>query len=424
MPLNATVLFDLPQREIASLIVSKLQTSVSTSIVAGFATPEGMRLLMPGLSHQPKNLKEMVVGAGTYQAYEAFDSLIALGVPHTNLFVHLGHTRQTGANAKHRFYRYHPMLHSKIYYTEQAEGNACAIVGSHNITGFALGGLNGEAAVLLEGSNDSPEFEKVRAHIEKAKQESVNYASHMKTAYSWWTYQFMEGLSAKAMDLPREGDAKRTLIIISAVAGGKLPDVGDVIYFELPSALGTIQHLKAEVHIYLFDKLPPTPAVGLASLHLARKALWCQPQGLELGGGGVELQADWQIIDQKNPLLAPVTPPFRPKRSGDTQQVRVEASYLLKGKFEYIFAEPQSRWSPELDRNVVLKPEDAHVRIFQGKYHQVNPESYEWYLVKGLYQESGPKTEYQEALAGLSPEGGSYLMISQRRREISEGSKS
>lgn len=36
-----------------------------------------------------------------------------------------------------------------------------------------LGGLNGEAAVLLEGTNDSPEFEKVRKHIATARSQAV-----------------------------------------------------------------------------------------------------------------------------------------------------------------------------------------------------------------------------------------------------------
>ena len=47
------------------------------------------------------------------------------------------------------------MLHSKVYLFEMPEEKSTAFVGSHNITGFALGGLNGEAGVLLEGPASS-----------------------------------------------------------------------------------------------------------------------------------------------------------------------------------------------------------------------------------------------------------------------------
>ena len=61
---------------------------------------------------------------------------------------HWAETSSSGA--KHRFYRYHPMLHSKVYLLDMGDDNACAFVGSHNLTGFSLLGLNGEAGILIE----------------------------------------------------------------------------------------------------------------------------------------------------------------------------------------------------------------------------------------------------------------------------------
>ncbi len=71
-----------------------------------------------------------------------------MGVPLDRIRVHLGHTRESGTK-KHPFVRHHPMLHSKIYYMEMPNDEACAFIGSHNVTSFALRGLNGEAAVML-----------------------------------------------------------------------------------------------------------------------------------------------------------------------------------------------------------------------------------------------------------------------------------
>jgi hypothetical protein len=82
------------------------------------------------------------------------------------------------------------------------------LLGSHNMTGFALMGLNGEASIMIEGEVDHPEFQKIRDHIEQARSEAVLYDISMKEAYSWWTLQFMEGLTQKTKDIPR------TMIIV------------------------------------------------------------------------------------------------------------------------------------------------------------------------------------------------------------------
>lgn len=64
------------------------------------------------------------------------------------------------------------MLHSKVYYMEYRDGSASVFIGSHNLTAFAMGGLNGEASILLEGEKDSTEFEAVRQHIANARKSS------------------------------------------------------------------------------------------------------------------------------------------------------------------------------------------------------------------------------------------------------------
>jgi transposase len=40
------------------------------------------------------------------------------------------------------------------------------------------------------------------------------------------------------------------------IGGQGLPGSSDVIYFELPRAIGKVQSLSAEVHLYLFNTLP------------------------------------------------------------------------------------------------------------------------------------------------------------------------
>ena len=148
MPVNSTVLFGTPHTAIASLIRARIDASISTRVVTGFATLGGLAAIETPIRANPNKLKTLVVGAATYPAFQALDELIVAGVSQSNLRVHLGHTSFTGGR-RHPFVRYHPMLHSKIYYMDMPGDAACVFVGSHNLTSFALGGLNGEASVLL-----------------------------------------------------------------------------------------------------------------------------------------------------------------------------------------------------------------------------------------------------------------------------------
>lgn len=157
MTLSVQVLFGCPQQEIASLLSDRLNRCVSASLVAGFMTVDGIEAIGAPIRAIPGKLTRLVVGAGTWRAFDALDGLITAGVSRSALHVHLGHTRPSGTN-KNPFHRYHPMLHSKIYLLDMGNGNAAAFVGSHNLTGFALRGLNGEAGVLLEGPTNSPEI--------------------------------------------------------------------------------------------------------------------------------------------------------------------------------------------------------------------------------------------------------------------------
>lgn len=417
MSVTATVLFDTPQCEVASLLRQKLARSVHTQIVAGFATVEGMAAIEKPISKNPASIDTFIVGAGTYRAFEAFDKLLSVGVPSDRLHVHLGHCRSTGSSARYRFYRYHPMLHSKVYYLEHGDGTATALIGSHNVTGFALLGLNGEAAVMLEGDQSSPEFAKVRNHIASARAEAVEYNPAMKTAFAWWTHQFMEGLADKANDIPREGEGKKTIVIL-CTCEGNLPRKGNRIYFELPAALGKIQSMKAEVHIYVFDSLPRTPSEGLARLATARESYWCRTIGLEEARGGVELRADFYLDDLSRPNLRPTPTPFRPAAMTDKQQVRVEVRGNVHGSFEYLFGPRGTRWVPDLDQNSAVRVSQDDVGLFES-LDLIPQEHQPWSLVRNLLpEEATTDDKYLSALEQMSPESGAYLMMSPRRRVL------
>ena len=55
------------------------------------------------------------------------------------------------------------------------DSSAAAFVGSHNLTGFALRGLNGEAGILLEGPVGASAFDELRSHIDESYRQAVPY---------------------------------------------------------------------------------------------------------------------------------------------------------------------------------------------------------------------------------------------------------
>ncbi len=430
MAVSVQVLFDRPQREIASLLCDRLAKCRSASLVAGFMTVEGIEAIAAPLRASPRMLAGLVVGAGTWRAYDALDRLVDAGVDPTSLRVHLGHSRATGPNAKHSFYRYHPMLHSKVYFLEMPDGTAAAFVGSHNLTGFALLGLNGEAGILLEGKATEPEFEALRRHIATAAAQAVPYDPTMKEAYSWWTSQFIDGLRAKASDIPDPDDAenKRTVVVIAARGDPPLPQKDEVIYFELPSALGrSIRSVDTEVHIYVFPALPSSPARALQQIGSASASLWCTTTGLITDQGGQQLQADWYIDDRRLPDLKRAPTPFQPTPGAGMEQIRVKVRGSVFDSFEYLFHRGRTDWMPVFDEDAeeasLIAPAEA--RPMLADLDLVPKEDLRWSRVRGLVPADAVGREgYLQALQDSAPESGSFVLFSLRRRKLELRDKS
>ena len=412
MTISAHVLFGRPQREIASLLRGKIKAAASVCIVSGFATIEGVEAIFPLIRANVAKLACLVVGAATYRAFEAFDRLIDAGVPMTRLFVHLGHTRATSGNAKYAFVRYPPMLQSKIYYMDMGDGSAAAFIGSHNLTGFALHGLNGEAAVLLDGPIDSTEMLVVRTHIDEVAAQAVNYSPGMKEAYAWWAAQFFESLQKKVDDAPRDGDAARTIVLLSAKAKAPYPKAGDIIYFEIPELLAQINSMSTDVHLYIFPAGPASPYAGLNDIDSASKALWCRIIGIEREEGGVELKADWHIAGRRDPRLLKAAVPFRPVTAAGMRQVRAKVRADSKERFDYLFSPAKPDWAPVFDDGegaTIRVPKEEEARFSALEISP--PEDLDWQLVRGLTPRQAEGDEAKRgALVEYSPEGDGFIL--------------
>lgn len=407
--MKAKVLFGRPQREIASLLRKRLAACDSASLVAGFVTSAGMKAVIGPLRERPAILRHLVVGAANYGAFEACDRLLGVGVDPGSLLVHLGFTRATGRPPG--FVRYHPMLHSKVYLMEMPDDTACALVGSHNLTKFALTGLNGEAAVLLEGPASSRVFRRIRRHVAEAVDQATPYESSMKEAYVWWAQQYVAGWAAEFRDGPAPPSGQRSIVVMAERSGRDLPRAGDRVYFEIPEEIET--SLRTVVHLYLFDELPGTPARGLGELDKAH-AFACVTRGVSDDQGDLEVSADWQIDSPANPLFGRTPDPFRPSPAPGLKQVRVQVGGALSGGFEYLFdPAPRPTWRPTLLEEEAFR-ERGQVGGARGREEA-------WYRVMNLAR-NHPKERVSRldrlALTHMSLDSGNYILMPLGRRRL------
>lgn len=420
MSISVEVLFGKPQTEIASRLRERMHRCQSVSMVSGFATAEGLEQVVGPVQSNPAKLECLVVGAGTFRAFEAFDGLLDAGVAPSKLFVHLGMTRQSGGR-KNPFARYRPMLHSKVYLFDMGSDRACAFVGSHNLTGFAMRGLNGEASVFLEGDAKDLAFVELRRHVTISVATASQYESWMKEAYAWWTGQFLDGLKVEINDAPKDSESRTTIIVMAASDGSGEPLPRERIYFELPLALA-IDSLRPEFHVYVFDALPSSPAIGLQELSKARACLRCTTLGLDRDRGNREVLTDWYIDDRKQAVLRRAPTPFRPNPAQGFQQVRVQVEESIVPNFEYLFDSERLTWSPVLDTSNQLAAPDEDLGSPQKKSSRKRPEDGAWYPVSRLEpREQEASKMNQVALFEASPSSGSYIVVSPRRRRAIRG---
>jgi hypothetical protein len=276
---------------------------------------------------------------------------------------------------------------------------------SYNVTGFALRGLNSEAGVLIEGPASDSVFSDVRQHIDEVYSQAIQYDPSMKEAYAWWTREYFTALRTEANDAPRDSDSIRTIVILAAHSHGLIPKLDDIIYFEISEALREIRSLDTQVHLHLFEKLPTSPRDALSQIHNATTSLSCQTEGLEVGGGGLELNADWSIDNSRSPDLKKTKRPFRPTTTHGMQQVRVRVDGPLKDRFDYLFDAGKNTWFPEFDDDNTMKlPTEA------GKT---------WLRVIGLSESNAEISGLEKmALIEASPESGSFILFSRRRRKL------
>lgn len=415
MTLKTTVLFGTPQKEIARHIRDQIGQSISTSIVTGFATGGGIESIATPIKTDPSKLSVMVLGGATYAGFKAFDRLLAMGVPHERLYVHLGNTRDSSSK-KNPFVRFHPMLHSKVYYCEMPDGRASAFVGSHNATDFALNGHNGELSVLLEGSKDEPEFRVIRQHIDASREQAALYTPDMKEAFAWWIREFIERAEIK---IPTDWEAERTIVIFAQSAKALTPRPRETLYFEIPTGIQQIENLKTEAHLFLYETLPADPLTAFQDLSAASSSYTCITRGVDNMQGNLQLTADWQIVDAGSPRLEPIPGgKLTTSTSPGMQQVRAEIKAQGVQPYEYSFTRQSDGWVPQYADSDGPARTDTLFGVEESAAGWSRDTTTEgWRSVKGLVPRAGTDPSDSSALSLADPKSGVFLVVALRRRK-------
>ncbi len=131
-----------------------------------FCTKSGIALLRNHIENLRQPNSFLVV------SYNPPTNFNALGEIHKkapySLYLHFG------AEAPYEYNIGAPIMHSKVLYAE-SKGKAMLWVGSHNLTGNAMLGLNHEAALLIEGDKEEQVFKDALRHLEACRESSELY---------------------------------------------------------------------------------------------------------------------------------------------------------------------------------------------------------------------------------------------------------
>lgn len=407
------LLFAIPRTELFTRITALIGRAQTFSAVVGFLTEEGVALIEDALAPRPSVLKGLVVGATTLKACDGLDRLRSAGVPPDRLQIHLGHSRST----KGGFVKYHPMMHSKVYLFE-GDDRSTAIVGSHNMTGFAIGGQNTEASVLVEADREDPLIQEVRDHITAVQSESIPYDPSMRLAYAWWFRQLLVGMERKILYRDGEEDIEyqRNVVAIGVRVEERLPVPGEVVYFEVPAAFRALNALGVPVHFYLLSQRPNTVEEALKMLPSCEIAFRGNVVGTNEGVVR-EGEAQWQIRDLRNPLLESTTGRVSPTTAPGEVQAFVEITSVLIARYDYVF-DAHKTWLPVYDesqKGTIIAAEDVRNRL--ERLELIPSEHLPWHRVIGLKPDL-PEDKIGDSKREVSPESGRFVLLSMGRRML------
>lgn len=203
-------------------------------IITGFVTEAGLRDLGK-IDILVEKLELFVFGHCNRKALEAMETLnreLNKNGKSGVIKLHFGYGHQEAEKNKiQQIYR--PMMHSKVFLFDYDNGQFTAFIGSQNITGYSLNGLNSEAIVKIEGQITDEIYSKILQEMSSIQKESEPFRNEFLDIYEDWHINIVKGL------IPDEMRQKwRYLSVLYALIDKdemNKPKIGDQLYFEIPN---------------------------------------------------------------------------------------------------------------------------------------------------------------------------------------------
>lgn len=278
-----------------------LRECKSLKIVSGFVTERGVADLGEDLENK---LDLFIFGHANGKALQAMSSLydrLEKNGKKGIIKIHFGYGHESEQNKLHYVYR--PMMHSKIFLFDYDNGLFVAFVGSQNVTGYSLEGMNSEALVRIEGNITDPIYSKLISSINKIETKAELFDKRFA-----WEYELFHENVVKGMLSEIERPKREYLSLIYAfydIEGPIKPALGHQIYFEVPeNEQGSYRSIQTRFDVWLY---PVNNGLSYGT-HSTDDILYFRAiQNLAANAEGVIAsgipKVEWHMQSYKRPIL-------------------------------------------------------------------------------------------------------------------------
>lgn len=224
--------FDKSRGDMRYELQKELDNCSSLRVVSGFVTEAGLSDL-GNRNILVDKLQLIIFGHSNNKALFAMTNLyekLQRKGKNDIIKIHLGYghfpTESNGINSVFR-----PMMHTKIFLYEYNDNTYKAYVGSQNITGYSIRGLNSEALIKITGTIGDQLYQKINSQILALEIEAKYFDPRYLQIYEDWHWNIVNGL------VPIKSEKRVYFSILYTFIDrneSNPPKKGDRLYFEVP----------------------------------------------------------------------------------------------------------------------------------------------------------------------------------------------
>lgn len=385
--------FNKSRGDIRSELARELQECSSLKVVTGFVTEAGIDDLGNRTTVIEK-LNLLIFGHANEKALMAMSALhsdLEKAGRHNIIKIHFGYGNPIAEKDRLKQI-YRPMMHSKVFLFDFNDGRFTAFVGSQNISGYSLRGLNSEAIVRIDGQITDSIYDDILFEIASIDKEAKTFKDEYLGVYENFHNIIIKGMLAE------ENTAKREYFsllyaFIDINDKDKLK-LGDTLYFVELEYTGSLTKIENYADVWI---IPIDTTSGVNSTATGEMLFF---RAIQTGANDSAVKAasyeniNWHIPNYKNRIIKPLAGPNPEVRKGLQVLMQFEKNFQqVYGRTEYkkIQYIPASRQSNALSpiysstNKTDLLDLPNNPRIFKGEEILENNT---WTLIDGFKEMS------------------------------------